>query len=60
MNELGELNGPLASGKSEGVTVAVSIQIDGMEACEPFQRGGKQGAVETPDSFNVYLEEALH
>ena len=38
------------------------MKIDGMDACDPFnhEKGGKQGGVETSDSFNVYLEEALH
>ena len=37
------------------------MRIDGANPSLPFdfQRGGKQGGIETPDCFNVYLEEAL-
>ena len=37
------------------------MRIDGAEPSLPFdfQRGGKQGGIETPDCFNIYLEEAI-
>ena len=37
------------------------MQIQGASATEqfPFWHGGRQGGVETPDEFNVYLEVAL-
>ena len=38
------------------------MRVPGAETSLPFdfQRGGKQGGVDTPDNFNIYLEEALH
>ena len=37
----------------------ISIQGAGMSNVFPFERGGKQGGVETPEVFNVMIEYAL-
>ena len=37
------------------------MKIDGAQPSSPFdfQKGGKQGGIETPDCFNIYFEEAI-
>ena len=41
--------------------IQATMQVQGTDPTEknPFQRGGKQGGVSTPDEFNVYLEAAV-